>query len=587
MAKLLRDGCSPGAIVLITFTRTAVKELRDRIAALAGSGVDSRGVEIRTVDSFAWRLRKGFLQPNARVSEGSYSETFRRAIGALEGGLGTTGGEPLASYLTEVSHVMVDECQDLVGIRAHFVEALLKSLAAGIGWTVFIDPAQAIYDWIESDAEALGNESFVQRAATLPGLERCVRLKTLHRTSDNELIKILRESRKIVLDGESDSRLGEVRSLLLDGALCGGAADQPALLSAAREAGTSRFILFRRRSDALSLSGTLVGEGIPHRLRLGHLAAPMAGWVGALSTRLPSERWSEADVAAAWLELTKVCPVLMAAISVETAWRTLRAMARDGKSSVKRDRVAAAIAAGMVPDDLLVREIGRSGPVVGTVHASKGREADDVVLIVPKASSGAEGEEDSAEEARVLYVGLSRARRALCVLEGSGRSYFSYHATGRAWRKTSNGNIQMEIGRGGDVHPAGSLLAVNDPRSAQELLLHFDGAPRAVCAAKRPGDPELKGGKGWRYNLHAQDDAKSPLGSLTAQVDSDAYAAGKRYFGKAPSKFLHGALLDVSTMSLPEGDPLLPLLPEPWRTQRLWLAPVIAGLFVGMKPWAK
>jgi DNA helicase-2/ATP-dependent DNA helicase PcrA len=52
--------------------------------------------------------------------------------------------------LNGIRHFIIDEYQDLTGIRATLVQRLLEILAAGnddCGFTVLGDPDQAIYDW--------------------------------------------------------------------------------------------------------------------------------------------------------------------------------------------------------------------------------------------------------------------------------------------------------------------------------------------------------------------------------------------------------------------------------------------------------
>ena len=60
IASLVDDGIEPSRILLVSFTRTAVAELRDRIASFAAAGEQARSVRISTIDSYAWRLRIRF-----------------------------------------------------------------------------------------------------------------------------------------------------------------------------------------------------------------------------------------------------------------------------------------------------------------------------------------------------------------------------------------------------------------------------------------------------------------------------------------------------------------------------------------------
>ena len=58
----------------------------------------------------------------------------------------------IGESLDEVKHVVVDELQDLVGVRMRFVRALLKEFDAG--FTLLGDPAQGIYDFsLEDEAD--------------------------------------------------------------------------------------------------------------------------------------------------------------------------------------------------------------------------------------------------------------------------------------------------------------------------------------------------------------------------------------------------------------------------------------------------
>jgi hypothetical protein len=582
---LLQGGVAPSAIVLLTFTRTAVRELRDRIAGLSSEGLDPLGVHVITLDSFAWSLRKRMVEPNARLSGAGYEENFRRLNELLAGGGGPMERERVHEYLGSKQHVMVDESQDLVGVRAEFTELLLSGLPGSCGWTVFIDPAQAIYDWSESDTGEARGAAFIDRVRALKGL-KALSLGTTHRTDNGPLLQLQAKARAIVLGPDGKDRCERVRALLLDGAFAIGktVSVETLLTEATRDFNDSatRFVLFRRRGDALMLSGALVGAGVQHRLRLGHLRGSVPGWIATLSAQIDDDRWTEQGFASAWDSAVAANPDRVQRHTPEEAWKALRSIGREGRSGVDRRKVADAIAMRLLPDELAPREVGRTGPVIGTTHASKGREADEVVLVVPR---GRGDRDDPDEGARVLYVGLTRPRKTLRVVAGTGRGLFSYTPLGRAWRFAGrNGNIQIEVGREGDVHPAGSLLAVPDPTATQKALLAFDGEARPVEAFTQKEDPDLRGGDGWRLNLRCLDGDKTPLGSLARGLHEDAYNATRGSWRRGPTLYRYASLLDVSTVGITEEDPLRARLPEPWRSARLWLAPVVAGLFVGFKP---
>ena len=152
IVHLLEQGSPPSGIVLLTFTRTAVREIRDRIHALASSGTELGGVEVRTLDSFAWRLRRGLIEMGKIVAgQTSYEQTFTVLREVLSRPPGDEIRGRVMEYLCGKNHILIDEAQDLVGGRSAFVMDLLRMVPKECGWTVFYDPAQAIYDWSEAE----------------------------------------------------------------------------------------------------------------------------------------------------------------------------------------------------------------------------------------------------------------------------------------------------------------------------------------------------------------------------------------------------------------------------------------------------
>ena len=60
VSALIEAGVEPTNIWLLSFTRTAVQEIRDRIELFAEDSHSVLGVKIGTIDSRAWRIRCGF-----------------------------------------------------------------------------------------------------------------------------------------------------------------------------------------------------------------------------------------------------------------------------------------------------------------------------------------------------------------------------------------------------------------------------------------------------------------------------------------------------------------------------------------------
>src|SRR5258705_11719822 len=85
IAYLIDEGIAASRILLVSFTRTAVAELRDRILSFAVAGDQAYSVRISTIDSHAWSLRAGFDdEPLPKsLGDGSYELNIERVVELL------------------------------------------------------------------------------------------------------------------------------------------------------------------------------------------------------------------------------------------------------------------------------------------------------------------------------------------------------------------------------------------------------------------------------------------------------------------------------------------------------------------------
>lgn len=580
VAHLLDQGVPGTQILLLSFTRTAVREMRQRIGELARAGTDAADIRIFTIDSWATRLRVGFLGDGG--VQGSFDEGIRRTLSLLREPTGD-----LADRLSQYRHILVDEAQDLVGLRAQLIEQLLRAVSPECGFTVFLDPAQGIYDWAEDGVEDGAEPARIaELLLAVPGVQPPVALGHLHRTADLELRRLLLGARSLVLDPRVVEPATTLRTILAERM----SRDRPDWKALVPTLPDDALILFRRRGPALDASAWLAGAGIPHRLRLGGLPQPVAPWVAALlhdayekNGHLPSITRDTCEQA--WAVLGD--SYLTRGWTFERAWPVLRRMAAEGSRRIDARRVADTLLRGQVPDDLHTRELGSGGPVLGTVHGSKGREGSRVVFMVPAPEDWRYDDEDQEEadhsaaesgEARVLYVAITRAKERLDLYDG-GRCYFG-KTNGRDWQRAKKNRIRFEVGREGDLDAARAMvLGANAAERHQRWIRTFDGTPRGVTAIRREGSRaspwELRNASG-----HGTDGAgPMALTLLREDADRDLYdVLSRKGLRRTSDELRHLYQLDITTTALHPDHPALDRLPEPWRTLRLVLAPVVVGL---------
>lgn len=450
-----RFGLSPGSEILaLSFSRAAVREIRQRTAAFGG---DVRYVRALTFDSFATQLLSE-CDPDGGWTSGDFDARIQCAVELLR-------RDPVAKdQLSHVGHVLVDELQDLVGVRADLVKEILNSMDGG--FTLFGDPAQGIYNF------QLQGPARVEGSAVL---YRWVRQRfgdTLEEHTIQENQRALTAAAKRALP--FGARLNEdsadfeqirydLRTLMYELPLFGNLDSCAGQLHGlpGRTA-----VLCLNNGQALMISRALQEVGTAHVLQRSATERSVPQWVAIVLEGLEHTRIGKSSFA-------KRVEDAGIALSSEVAWRLIKRAEGARGDSLELARLAARLAAGNIPDDLSERS---AEPLtISTVHRAKGLEFDRVLVTDGRAPLDDEERWTAAEEARVLYVALTRPRKELYFLKTPpystirlDRSADRWYGCLNRWRITD-----FEI-RGDDVHsqdPAGGWkLAGCDARGTQEYL---------------------------------------------------------------------------------------------------------------------
>lgn len=578
-----RGGVSPGRVWLISFTHAAVNELRNRIASHLNNPDDIFSITIATLDSHAWAIHSGFNH-DARLS-GSYDDNISATLEMIQ------EDEEIWEYLESLEHVIVDEAQDIVEKRADLVMAIFETVSPECGVTVFADDAQAIYGFsIERERPADINETLtlsdrIQQKSNSLNFEICS-LSKVYRTGSPELLRIFSGTRKCVLE-KSIAPDEKLQKVLEDIKVNSGKTENISSRSPG-EYGDNSFILYRTRAEVLLASAFL--KTTPHRIRMSGLPPWIAPWVGACLSNFDSSLLTREDFTDLWDRYVEGRVVL--APERKVAWEELVHLAGESHSTVDMRRVRMKLGQRRPPRQFCFPEFGHHGPIIGTIHASKGRETGEVRLLLPpdlqeRASPELQRTADQDEETRVYFVGATRARDRLYV----GRSYRPLNSetigsgSKRIIRYLNNsGKIQMQVGCDGDIDPE-SVAGRNNfqdhgnPKKIQETLLTWAGRDEITWLKA-----DLQDGEKEKFLLNMSADG-TPIGFLSQRFMDDIKTVareiyknrGRVRFVNVPRKFDHIRLFGVRTIVLPPESSECERLFEPWSSSGIMLAPVILG----------
>lgn len=574
VASLIEDkGLEASKIFLISFTRTAVKELRDRIESFAADPINVSGLQIFTLDSFTWQVLRGFGDDKSAELMGSYEHNIRQFICQLK-----EGDDQLLDYLSELEHVIIDEGQDLVGDRADLVVELIKRLEPHCGVTVFADSAQAIYGFTTDSGQRDKDRSLsvVDRIlkGELNGFERKV-LNGIHRTDDPRLVAFYRAGRERLIN-KSESDLEDWKAMKQLVINCSHGEVGP--VDAQNLSGKSdHLVLFRTRAEVVMASSFLWEKGVAHRLRMSGIQLRLHPWLGRMFADCINDHIGRDEFASLWKQ-----KVGTSNEERDRSWSLLLDHAGEQDERVRLPRLREVLSRDRPPIDFLVDEGELPGPVLGTIHASKGREAMQVNLMLPPDEfinappPYAKTPEEIAEEERVLFVGATRARKTLMVGKGQ-KTYASTLDSGRIFKKprTDNWSRLVELGLKDDLDRASIADGrLGEGTSERQEWLWKNRATALLAEARF--NPELNA-----YVLFEKNTNRA-ICQLSKSFSSDMWNLARRVASKEQTAALKPAQrinffrqVGVTTVVVPEAfrDSLL----SPWRHSGFLLAPVLTG----------
>lgn len=565
---VVRQGLRPGSeLLLLSYTRAAVHEMRQRLLkAVEWTGAKQLSmVNIRTMDSLAYELHvaAGVEHP------GGYDDGIASAARLL---LKNRDAHATAHSLR---HIIVDEAQDLIGVRDLFVRTLLA--ASGKGFTVLGDPRQAIYDYLLFEEGIPPNTGFDELRRFLASqakdlAERSLRGSHRHTGAPLRLLdaanhvfersaedpELCFEELVNLLEGEAEADIGEPLEK-----------PEVARLLEQEQPGTTA-ILTRTNGEALCISNFLLDSGIDHRLATGSESPRIPGWVGRILPDLP-DTFGERDVEDSWLRL--VGSPVGSVQDGSSAWAILSQAAGEGQRRILKDDVVASLRnPNLFPAEGSYDATHSRKILVSTVHRAKGREFDRVFFLMPNVDR-VERAAEMPLESKVVYVAMTRPKSSFRAFRFQTYcSRFKDAATGEArwyqkpWNTGANLPAKVEV-RAGDFDQWG---AVSVDRESQDIIWEFFGTGEGGFVKAAP-NPE-----GWF--LRVEDDGP-PL--TVGRFRKDAVRMFNDIAGNIWSSRSSGlSHIWVEGVATYAGEPppfAVPRFAESHIKRGYWLAPVLRG----------
>ncbi|MFJ5967084.1 UvrD-helicase domain-containing protein [Streptomyces sp. NPDC093060] len=394
-------------ILVLTFSRAAARELRERIAR---HGERARRVRAQTFDAWAYGVLVQ-AYPDREWGSASFDERIRAAVEAIEKG-SLESGDTIPP-----AHVVIDEVQDLLGDRRELVEALLDRYQDSCGFTVVGDAAQSVYGFQIEDLTRRNDETgrfFEWLRCSYPDDLVELRLTENFRAVTPEARIALAHGPRLQQVSDTDEAVTlyeELRDQLLDPANGMGDLTDQFALDGLRNLSDTCAILTRDNRQALVISGLLHEHGVEHRLRRPLEERPVPYWVAELLRRTEATGLTDARFRSLLAEIP-----LPYEPNATALWTALRRAARGtGRNVLDLERLRRLVADGRFPDEAADPETAPI--VVSTVHRAKGLEFDRVIVLTPPTIAELhkqhKDELDLPAEVRALYVAMTRVRQDL------------------------------------------------------------------------------------------------------------------------------------------------------------------------------
>lgn len=484
----------PEYVFVLCFSRSAVRVINDRLDVAIKAGeipLKAKQFNIATFDSFAtWFLKESELDYD--LYKLNYDARIARFIDIFK--------KDPNELIDLIGYLIVDEVQDLVGIRAELVKALLKYLQCG--FLLLGDECQAIYDYQITNPDELNATKLYEWIEYYFGHNICEYELTRNHRNEGRIGDSLKSLRTAMLSrpfGEQKSATEELFNkydlpdMGVDEILkcCAGTNETQAILS------WSNGDAYRQSSDLYSMGD----KSFTHRILTGarrlsyrkEIADILSGYIGPIISQrkffeLANAKNIDSDTAQSlWDGFSKI-------------------LDRENASEIKLEELRRLmVSERRVADSLLCPETATL--TISTIHKAKGKEYDTVLV-------NRSGGVSKSDDVKVYYVAMTRAKKELIVKRNTkyliDRPIDKRMETGR-YVEVKNGIVKrIELGLDGDIDPIGFITGDNVTKRQEYIascvkqgdpikISKHDGKYYIVHEDQYIGEVRPEIFKDWRY----------------------------------------------------------------------------------------
>jgi DNA helicase II / ATP-dependent DNA helicase PcrA len=471
IARLVAYGVGASEMLVLSFSRSAVRTLTERLSKVVGIDdyvlEELRHIAIRTFDSWTFRLLRRLGHAPDKLLANTHDDNIMILVDLIRSG----ERSQVADLLKNVKHLVVDEMQDLAGIRGDLVVELLNLIAPpcqdSAGFTLLGDTAQSIYAFSvrNSDRTSIHGQTTNELIGTLHkiyGQElRLLSLDINHRATPKLAIFLERLRKILSRDISGEDKFAAMTKVMSE---LPSAEFELSKELVPEDDQQTIAILARTNGEVLRIAQKILGhqvEGPGVRFQVGSRDTDGApAWVAALLSYLKSSTLTLAQFNAIYTKAKQQAPECLDKLDVpqmDKAWQQL--LLASGRNKTEMSLTVSDLAQRLSWPDSFPEDVGQ-GLIrlnISTIHQAKGREFD-VVAVLDREPEQDQTSIDFQEEANLDFVALSRASKKVVSL--SRDSVFSapkYREFGKGSRKRlfwwRNNWVNMEMGIRGDVVP--------------------------------------------------------------------------------------------------------------------------------------